>query len=138
MLSSSRLQQLSNIRVNYPLNFLDPGYVYLTAHPLHEFKCLSNFQKLSPQNYLLLFPLAGNTNYTVVVQSLRCLTLCYPMNCSTPGFPVLHMSRSLLKFMSTELVMLSNHLHLCCPLLLPQSFPESGPFPMTSYTSHPQ
>ena len=39
------------------------------------------------------------------------------MNCSMPGFLVLH-HRSLLKFMSTESVMLSNHLILCCPLLL--------------------
>ena len=34
-------------------------------------------------------------------------------------------SRSLLKFMSIELVMPSNHLILCCPLLLPPSiFPS--------------
>ena len=39
-------------------------------------------------------------------------------------------SRSLLKLMSTELVMPSNHLILCCPLLLPPSgsFPESQLF----------
>ena len=46
-----------------------------------------------------------------------CPTLCNPMNCSTPGFPV-HHCRSLLKLMSTESVMPSNHLILCCPLLL--------------------
>ena len=34
-------------------------------------------------------------------------------------------SRSLLKFMSTDSVMLSNHLFLCCPiLLLPSFFPN--------------
>ena len=34
-------------------------------------------------------------------------------------------SQSLLRFMSTELVMLSNHLILCCPLfLLPSIFPS--------------
>ena len=33
-------------------------------------------------------------------------------------------SRSLLKFMSIELVMPSNHLILCCPLLLPSIFPS--------------
>ena len=39
---------------------------------------------------------------------------------------------SLLKFMSTEWVMLSNHLILCCPFLLfcLQSFPASASFPM--------
>ena len=38
-----------------------------------------------------------------------------------PGFVVLHVSRSLLKFMSIELMMPSNHLILCHPLLLPPS-----------------
>ena len=33
-------------------------------------------------------------------------------------------SRSLLKFMSIESVMLSNQLILCCPLLLPSIFPS--------------
>ena len=52
-----------------------------------------------------------------------CPTLCNPMNCSTPGFPVLHLSWSLLKLMFIELVMPSNHLILCCPfLLLPSIF----------------
>ena len=41
-------------------------------------------------------------------------------------------SQSLPKFMSIELVMLSNHLILCCPrLLLPSIFPRSGSFPMS-------
>ena len=48
---------------------------------------------------------------------------CNPIDCSMPGFPV-H-SRSLLKIMSIELVMLSNHLILCCSLLLlPSVFPS--------------
>ena len=41
-------------------------------------------------------------------------------------------SWSLLKFMPIELVMPSNHLILCCPILLPlQSFPASGSFQMS-------
>ena len=52
------------------------------------------------------------------VQLLRCPTLCNPMNCCTPGFHVHHQLWNLLKLMSIELVMLSNHLILCCPLLL--------------------
>ena len=51
-----------------------------------------------------------------------CPTLCDPMNCSTPGLPVHH---QLPKPMTTELVMPSNHLILCCPLLLlPSIFPS--------------
>ena len=46
------------------------------------------------------------------------MTLCNPMDCSTPGFPVLHISWSLLKLMSIESVMPSNHLILRCSLLL--------------------
>ena len=54
-----------------------------------------------------------------------CPTLCNPMEYSTPGFSVLHISWSLLRFMSIESVMPSNHLILCCPLLfLPSIFPS--------------
>ena len=53
-----------------------------------------------------------------------CLTLCDPMDCSTPGFPVLHYLPSSLKLMSIKSVMASNHLILCHPLLpLPSIFP---------------
>ena len=49
-----------------------------------------------------------------------CLTLCDPMDCSTPGFPVLHYPWSLLKLTSIASRMPSN---LCCPhLLLPSIF----------------
>ena len=45
------------------------------------------------------------------------LTLCDAMDCSTPGFPVLH-SWSLLIFKFIESMMLFNYLVLSCPLLL--------------------
>ena len=58
-----------------------------------------------------------------VVQS--CLTLCDPMDCSTPGFPVLHHLPEMLKLMSIESVKPSIHLTLCRPLLLlPSIFPS--------------
>ena len=47
-----------------------------------------------------------------------CPTLCDLMDCSTLGFPVLHHLPGLFKLMPTESVMSSNHLNLCCPLLL--------------------
>ena len=60
------------------------------------------------------------------VQSLAksCLTLCDPMDCSTPGLPVHHQLPE-----STQthgwMVMPSNHLILCHPLLLlPSIFPS--------------
>ena len=52
-----------------------------------------------------------------------CLTLCDPMDCSSPGFPV-H-QQLLLKLMSIESVMPPNHLILCHHLLLlPSIFPS--------------
>ena len=61
--------------------------------------------------------------FSSVVQ-LR-LTLCNPMDYSTPGFPVHHQLLSLLKLTSIESVMPSNHLILYRPLfLLPSIFPS--------------
>ena len=61
-----------------------------------------------------------------------CPTLSDPMDCKMLGFPVLILLQSLLKFVSIELVMLSNQLILCRPLLLClQSFPALGSFPMS-------
>ena len=57
------------------------------------------------------------------VQSLSCPTLCDSMDWSTPDFPVHHQLRKL-KLMSIELVMPSNYLILCRPLLLPSIFPS--------------
>ena len=59
-----------------------------------------------------------------VVQS--CLTLCDPMNCSTPGLPSITNSQSSLKLRSIKLVMPSNHLILCDPLLLLPLIPPSN------------
>ena len=70
-----------------------------------------------------------SVQFSSVTQSFP--TLCDPMDCSTPGLPVHHQlpEWSLLKLMSIESVMPSNHLILCCPLLLPPSiFPSSRVF----------
>ena len=54
-----------------------------------------------------------------------CLTLCDPMDCSIPGFPVhrqlLELTQTLVHWVSDA----TNHLILCCPLPLPTSiFPS--------------
>ena len=57
-----------------------------------------------------------SVQFSSVAQS--CSTLCDPMDCSTPGLPVL-------KLTSIESVMPSNHLILChFLLLLPSIFPS--------------
>ena len=47
--------------------------------------------------------------------------MCDPMDCSMPGFCSFTISPSLLKLMSIESVMPSNHLILCHP---PFSYPQ--------------
>ena len=54
-----------------------------------------------------------------------CPTLCKPMDRSMPGLPVHHQLLEFTKLMPIESVMPSNHLILCCPLLLlPSIFPS--------------
>ena len=58
-----------------------------------------------------------------------CLTLCSPMNCSAPGSSVLYYLLELLRFLSIQLVTLTNFLipFSSCP----QSFSEWGSFQMS-------
>ena len=63
-----------------------------------------------------------------------CLTLCDTMTAARQASLSITNSQSLLKLMPIELVMPSNHLILCYPfLLLLQSFPASGSFPMSQF-----
>ena len=55
----------------------------------------------------------------VAIQSLRCVRLCNPMNCSTSGFPVLHY---LLEFIQT-------HDHWVGDAIQPRDSQESSPAP---------
>ena len=66
----------------------------------------------------------------VVFQSLSCVRLCDPWTTACQTHLSSTVSQSLFKLMSVELVMLSNHLILCCPLLLlPAFFPSIRVFP---------
>ena len=61
-----------------------------------------------------------------------CLTICDPMDCSLPAFPSFTVSWGLLKLLSIESVITSNHLILCRPFSsCPQLFPASGSFPVS-------
>ena len=64
-----------------------------------------------------------SAQFSSVTQS--CPTLCDPMNHSTPGLPVHQKLPEFTQLKSIELVMPSNHLILCHPLLLlPSIFPS--------------
>ena len=72
-----------------------------------------------PPHWLPEKPVCISGQFSSVTQ--LCPTLCNPMDCSMPGLPVHH---QLLKLMSIELVMPSNYLILCHPLLPPSIFPS--------------
>ena len=61
-----------------------------------------------------------------------CLTFCNPMDCSTPGFPVLH---NLPEFAQTHVHLVSDAIQPSYPLLhpfpLPSVFPSMGIFPVS-------
>ena len=68
------------------------------------------------------------------VQLLSHIQLSNPMDCSTPGFLSIINSWTLLKLMSMMSVVSSNHLILCCLLLLrPSIFPSIKVFSMSQF-----
>ena len=77
--------------------------------------------------YHLLFALrhAPISVAVIVVQAKSCPILCDPWTAAYQAFLSFTISQSLLKLMSIESVMPSNHLILCHPLLLlPSIFPS--------------
>ena len=63
--------------------------------------------------------------FAVFVQLLGRVQLCDPVDCSTPGFPVLQYLPELAQTHAIESVMPPSHLILCHPLLLlPSIFPS--------------
>ena len=76
-------------------------------------------------NCMLTNNIFMENQFSSVAQS--CLTLCNPVNHSTPGLPVHTNSRSPPKPMSIESVLPSNHPISVVPFSsCPQSFPASG------------
>ena len=69
------------------------------------------------------FTTSKPSHFSSVTQS--CPTLCDPIDCSTPGFPIYHQLPKPTQLMSIVSVIPSNHFILCWPLLLqPSIFPS--------------
>ena len=69
-------------------------------------RCLPSFQSSDFPNKVIFFALTLSA-----VQLLSCVRLCDPMDCSTPGFPVLH---CLLEFAQTLVHWLGNATKVSC------------------------
>ena len=99
------------------------------------FQCCVIFGQLSSLILELLFMnILEHINHLSQFSHSVCPTLWDPMDCSTPGFPVHHQLQELAETHVYRVVMPSNHLILCCPLLLqPSIVPASGSFPITHF-----
>ena len=117
----------------------------MNAHPLHHLPCPSEpvgltVQPLSQSPSLICLHFAPRSPWPMEhslqdpVISCCCsvarlyLTLCYPWTTAHQASLSFTTSQSLLKLIFIELVMPSNHLILCHPLLLPSIFPSIGVF----------
>ena len=86
---------------------------------LHSFYWLRKYSTVYVYHIFFQF---SSVQFISVTQS--CPALCNPVECSTPVLPIITNSWSLLKLTSIDLVMPSNHLILCRPLLKPSIFPS--------------
>ena len=96
----------SRIQYLYPISFL----IFLD---------LGHILKLIPQNACFIgqkriVTVLSLTQFSSVTQ--LCLTLCDPMDCSTPGFPVHH---QLLELLQTHVYRVSDAIRRCHPLSSP-------------------
>ena len=70
--------------------------------------------------------LSSTSPYSFVQSLSRVRLFLTPWTAARQASLSFAISQSLLKFISVESLMLSNHLILCCPLLLPSVFPSIG------------
>ena len=112
------------------LPFPSPGDLLDPVSKLWLLPCLLHCRQIL---YCLAdnFPNSGIIQFSSV-QLLSCVQFfATPWTAACQAFLSFTNSQSLLKFMSIESVMPSNHLILCCPLLLPPSI-----FPSIKVFSH--
>ena len=94
--------------------------LFQTPSPADE-HCLGHLWNMGSLH--MGFPFFFFLQFSSVAQ--LCLTLCDPMDCSTPGLPVHHQLPEFTQTHVQELVMPFSHLILCRPLLLlPSIFPS--------------
>ena len=90
-------------------------------HVIHILETLGRFEGNKRKKFL-----TSSHPHVFVIQSLSCVQLfAIPWTAAHQASPSFTIPWNLFKFMSIESVTLSNHLILCCPLLLlPSIFPS--------------
>ena len=114
---------------NVPINLQDKRYSLLW-----NFLCLFEWDHVISLRVraLAILYISGYRQHSYCSVTQLCLTLCNSMDCSTPGFPVIHY---FLEFAQTYVHWVNDAIQPSHPVILfascPQSFPASGSFPMS-------
>ena len=119
------LQRVGLAWATFTFAWSDLTYLFPALFPV-----TTSFQRIPiPSLFILFFP---RSNTFLIVQLPSCVWLRATPWTAAHCFPV-PISQSLLRFMSTEPMMPSNHLILCCSLLLlPSTLPIIRVFPNES------
>ena len=118
--SAGRSEALFESRGKGPPIFQPLVICSISLH-LHDRLQYCENDSIGQKGKLRLKELIQCHQFSSVAQS--CPTLCDPMTAAHQATLSITNSQSLLKLMSIESVMPSNHLILCCPLLPPSIFP---------------
>ena len=126
--SESEVAQLC-LTLSDPMDCSSPGF---SIHGIFQARVLewgaiafsAQGTYLSTNMAFMVLSTSDSVQFSSVTQS--CLTLCDPMNPSTPASLSITNSRSSLRLTSIESVMPSSHLILCHPLLLPPIPPSTS------------
>ena len=106
-----------------PLDSMLPVILKLTSQSSPAFHPRSLFTSLSLHSSHSQSRASRTHQFNSVTQ--LCLTLCSPMDCSMPGFPIHHQLPELAQTHGHRVSDAINHLILCHPLfLLPSIFPS--------------
>ena len=116
------------------VNIYQKEFVSWHSAQFHAIKyVLKKLKSHGPCAEVIYNPSFSSIQFSSVAQS--CPTICNPMDCSTPGFPIHH---QLPEFTQTHVHQVSDAIQPSHPLLSPfssslQSFPALGSFPMNQF-----
>ena len=100
----SGLLSMGSHRVGH--DWSDLAAAAAAGHRMQEMDATLRDVRLTLLRWIALHPLFHSTNILLFVQSLSCGQLCDPMDCSRPGFSILHY---LLEFAQTHVHRVGGH-----------------------------
>ena len=107
-------ESLERVAISFSRRFSQPRDWTRVSHVVGRCSTVWTTREVLVYLYVCVYILF---QFSSVIQS--CPTLCDPMDRSMPGLSVHHQLPEFTQLMAIKTVMPSNHLILCCPILLP-------------------